>query len=633
MPSNRLRNAAFPDEIVDTDASLAEAARLLHAGEPLLAYNAVQQGLAQAPDHLRLRQLQGLSLARSGDHRGAREILERLVADGHRDAETLGLLARTYKDCGVTAASASERRENLQAAFRIYEDAYRRSRAQDQVADAYYTGINAAALALLLDDRQGAERIARQVIELCELAARLEPAQGDPYWRTATLAEAQLIQGDVAAARGHYARAAELAGRRHGDLSSTRRQALHLLRHLGQDADWLDQVLAIPDVLVYTGHMVDAPDRSPPRLPEDFVPVLRDALHAEIERIAPIAAYGAAACGTDILCLEALVEQGSEIHIVLPFPPGEFRSASVDFAAGDWGERFERLLGAAQSVTIASDHRAAGSTATFEYANLIMTGLARLRAEVLATKLVGLAALETGAAGAPGGAASLLRNWQVYGIPARVVDIGQLRAAHRASGRPAQAPRPEPPPSSEYGGRITHEIKSMLFADAVGYSRLAEDQIPIFIEHFLGAIARLCGHSDRAPVHVETAGDGLYMVFDGAADAGHFALELRDLVRNCDWAAFGLPETFSIRIALHSGPIFCAIDPITGRPLYTGPHTSRTARIEPITPPGQVYASSAYAAVAVATGVEGLEFSYVGRTTLAKSYGALPLYHIRRRGH
>jgi class 3 adenylate cyclase len=75
--------------------------------------------------------------------------------------------------------------------------------------------------------------------------------------------------------------------------------------------------------------------------------------------------------------------------------------------------------------------------------------------------------------------------------------------------------------------------------------------------------------------------------------------------------------------------VHCGREPITGGPLYTGPHTSRTARIEPITPPGQVYASSAFAAVAAASGVQGLEMRYVGRIPLAKGYGTLGLYNVR----
>ena len=168
----------------------------------------------------------------------------------------------------------------------------------------------------------------------------------------------------------------------------------------------------------------------------------------------------------------------------------------------------------------------------------------------------------------------------------------------------------------------------MLFADAVGYSKLSEDQIPGYIEGFLGAVGELGRRSRHRYEHVETSGDGLYMVFRSAADAGHFALELSAATNAFDRAKWGLPLTFNLRVALHCGPVHCATDPITGGPIYTGPHTSRAARIEPITPPGQVYASSAFAAVAAATGAR-FAMSYVGRMPLAKGYGSLGLYHLR----
>ena len=170
----------------------------------------------------------------------------------------------------------------------------------------------------------------------------------------------------------------------------------------------------------------------------------------------------------------------------------------------------------------------------------------------------------------------------------------------------------------------------MLFADAVGYSRLSEGQIPLFFEHYLGAIAAYNRVSRYSPEHIETAGDGMYMVFEDPHAAGHYALELSELIAGRDWPAFGLPADLSMRVGLHCGPVYIGRDPITGSPMYTGIHTSRTARIEPITPPGQVYASGAFAAVAAARCTEGLRFSYIGRTQLAKQYGALALYHVKR---
>jgi class 3 adenylate cyclase len=75
--------------------------------------------------------------------------------------------------------------------------------------------------------------------------------------------------------------------------------------------------------------------------------------------------------------------------------------------------------------------------------------------------------------------------------------------------------------------------------------------------------------------------------------------------------------------------VYCGWDPVTGSRLFTGPHTSRAARIEPITPPGQVYASSAFAAVAAASGIDGIVMRHVGRTPLAKRSGSLSLYHLQ----
>jgi class 3 adenylate cyclase len=122
----------------------------------------------------------------------------------------------------------------------------------------------------------------------------------------------------------------------------------------------------------------------------------------------------------------------------------------------------------------------------------------------------------------------------------------------------------------------------------------------------------------------------MYMVFDDPGVAAHYALGLSELINSYDWQSLGLPDDMSARIGLHCGPVFIGRDPITDMPLYSGIHTNRTARIEPITPPGQVYASSAFAAVAAARGSEGLRFSYIGRTQLAKHYGVLPLYHVKR---
>ncbi len=607
---------------------IALAEHFIHAGEPLLAFNEVQEALKSWPANTRLRQLLGISLARSGALHRASEVLQALLDEGADDGETEGPLARTHKDLGLTATDESERQRHLGIAFDLYEDAYQKANRIGRVADAYYTGINAATMALLLGRRPRARMLAEHVRQLCNSQLSRAADDIDSYWIHATLAEAALINGAIPLSEMHYRKAASLARTRYGDLGSTRKQARLLLAHMQEDAQWLEDVLAIPPVLIYVGRMIDVPGRAVARFDPSLEPVVADRIRSHVAEIKPVAAYGSAASGTDILCLEAALEFGGEIHVTLPFPAEEFVETSVaQSGEGNWEERFNKILEAAESVTIASDHRASGSTAPFEYANLIFTGLAELRRRALGTSLRGLTVWDGRDGDGVGGTASAVRIWRALGLPFEQIDPVAL--APSGGEEQSVIPDDEPADDRPHPG-FRHEIKSMLFADAVGYSKLSEDQVPIFIEQFLGSVATLNEKTASKPIHIETAGDGLYMVFASIADAAHYALELKEMVRDRDWVEAGLPEDMEIRVGLHCGPVFCGTDPITGLEMYTGPHTSRTARIEPVTPPGQVYASSAFAAAAVAQGVNDLKFRYMGQTPLAKKYGKLALYHVRR---
>ena len=74
-----------------------------------------------------------------------------------------------------------------------------------------------------------------------------------------------------------------------------------------------------------------------------------------------------------------------------------------------------------------------------------------------------------------------------------------------------------------------------------------------------------------------------------------------------------------LRTGLHAGPAFTCVDPVTERRNYFGTHVSRAARIEPITPAGEVYASAAFAALARADEVREFRCEYVGRTPLGQA--------------
>ncbi len=620
-----MRDAALHVAAATATSAVEQAEECLHRGEPLLAYDAAQSGLLHWPQHVRLRQLQALALARSGDVEGANRLLAALGDEGHGDAETLGMLARTHKDLALAARDPGLRDRHLRIGFRLYRQAFDDARRHGPDADAYYAGINAAAMAVLRGRLEQARRLAVDVRGICEHAQRTAGGEPSSYWVQATLGEAALILGESDLATDHYRRAAAIAGRRFGDIGTTRRQAKWLASALSMPDAAFAEALRVPPVLVFTGNMIDRPDRRTPRFPAAIEASVKTAVVERLAALRPLAVYGSAACGADLLCLEAARELGCETHVVLPFPAPEFRRTSVEFAHGRWTERFDEALAVADSVTVASDHRASGSAASFEYANLILTGMGQLRAQQLDTALHGLAVSDPRLDALAGGAASLVALWQQRSLPLQQVHPQWFHGTRAAPAPPAVERAGEP-------AAIRHEMRALLFADAVGYSQLSEDQIPGFIDGFLGAVADLNRRTEHRFEHVETSGDGLYLVFREVRDAAHYALELSALMRRFDRKAWRLPPGFDLRIAAHCGPVHCARDPITGGHLYTGPHASRAARIEPITPPGQVYASSAFAAVAAATGVDGLTTRYVGRIPLAKGYGTLELYCVRPAG-
>ncbi|KII15431.1 hypothetical protein OO25_09645 [Phaeobacter sp. S60] len=57
----------------------------------------------------------------------------------------------------------------------------------------------------------------------------------------------------------------------------------------------------------------------------------------------------AAACGADILALEACEALAIPATIILPFPVAEFREVSVTDRPGDWGPRFDKVIARARA--------------------------------------------------------------------------------------------------------------------------------------------------------------------------------------------------------------------------------------------------------------------------------------------
>ena len=204
---------------------------IMRLGEPLLAYDIVAEGLKLWPQETRLRQLMALALLRSGAVQQALDMLQKLVDEDNRDEETLGLLARAHKDFANRATDPEDKTRQWGLAYETYASAYERTRG-------YWSGINAATIARYLNDKEQAVVLANRVTEQC--LQELSRGTGDPgelYWLQATLGEAALIRGELSDAIKWYTQAGRGAGRRYGDLASTRRNARLLFKVMDLDPD------------------------------------------------------------------------------------------------------------------------------------------------------------------------------------------------------------------------------------------------------------------------------------------------------------------------------------------------------------------------------------------------------------
>lgn len=100
--------------------------------------------------------------------------------------------------------------------------------------------------------------------------------------------------------------------------------------------------------LLFTGHMIDKPDRLEPRFPPTLEPAAKRRL---LEAVAPYASlhegatrgFASGARGGDILFHEACQASGIPTTLILPFSPELFVGTSVKLPRSDWDERFWRL--------------------------------------------------------------------------------------------------------------------------------------------------------------------------------------------------------------------------------------------------------------------------------------------------
>ena len=346
-----------------------------------LAFELLSNLLKEQPRSFKAQCLMGLVLGRLGRLDEARIHMQSVARDAGRDPEAQGILARVYKDLWRLRWDAQDTvddRRRLAAehsslagsALEGYALAFEHNLAS------YFSGINVVTLAKLLSHvgakgrSEAVRRIMGEVDQLAVIvkkAAECEREQTDDVstriWASATLGELAVIRDDADWAYDHYRQAADTPGISVFQIASMTSQ-LDMLEGLGFNPKSVRAArevlrsrrahLEAPSrtngkVLVFSGHMTDAPDRPPPaRFPEGKEEAVRERLEAILERWGfgeGDLAIGGGARGADTIITELCVKRGVRVRQLIALSEGDFLARSVRTPGSSWQDRYLALRG------------------------------------------------------------------------------------------------------------------------------------------------------------------------------------------------------------------------------------------------------------------------------------------------
>jgi hypothetical protein len=122
-------------------------------------------------------------------------------------------------------------------------------------------------------------------------------------------------------------------------------------------------------VLALAGRRIDAAGADERRFPPENEAMVAVRIRNMMVSAASQAVVCSAACGTDILALEAAAQLGLGRRVVLPFSRQQFRATSVADRGEEWGRRFDAILQQMPSEDILELNLQGGNTEAYATAN------------------------------------------------------------------------------------------------------------------------------------------------------------------------------------------------------------------------------------------------------------------------
>jgi class 3 adenylate cyclase len=270
-----------------------------------------------------------------------------------------------------------------------------------------------------------------------------------------------------------------------------------------------------------------------------------------------------------------------------------------------WRRRVRACCRKAHRVVIALDDAYGDDVGLAEYAARVAMGLTLLRAQHLDGEAAQVVL---------GGTAGSATEAAWSSDTSRGTTALELPSAERPA-VPEQ--RSEPRPSC-----------AVIFGDLPGFSRLPERALPVFWDTVMRVIGDVLEESGDAVAARNTWGDAVHLVVPDVRRAAAICHAVQRALSAIDGSVLGRDEPPTMRIGAHYGPVFEGWDPIRVHRTYYGRALSQAARIEPVTPPGTVYVTEAFAAILLLESHGDFACTYVGQVPLAKGFGTFRMYDL-----
>ena len=284
------------------------------------------------------------------------------------DPETWALLGRVDKDAWTAAwqqpgKTPDQMREEaayedalLRAAIDSYTKGFRRNPGH------YYSGINALTLMHLYRHLTNDARYEREVAAMAgavRFGAECEPDEGQRFWSLVTLGDLEVLVGTPETVKAAYKDAIARNDKDWFALNSSRAQ-LQMLKALGFKPDSVAaaiatfdhalQKLAKPEdkwqprhVFLFSGHMIDVPDRPTPRFPPAKEAMAAQKVSEALDQLGAgpdDLALTQGACGGDLLFTEACLQRGVKVNWLQPYREPDFIQNSVVRCSEAWRKRY-----------------------------------------------------------------------------------------------------------------------------------------------------------------------------------------------------------------------------------------------------------------------------------------------------